>query len=87
MEVLAWDLEDAVHEGDGERIVLIWKFLLLLFRQAGKTKYALEAFGLLYNLSISLTARQAYHLMHNSIYNVKVKKGENKSLDLQMEHE
>ena len=86
MGLLAWDLEDAVREGDGERIVLIWKFLLLLFRQAGKTKYALEAFGLLYNLNVSLTAKQAFRLMHNRTCNVKGRKGENKSLDLQMEH-
>ena len=25
--LLAWDLEDAIREGDGERIVRLWKFV------------------------------------------------------------
>ena len=86
MSLLALDLEDAVREGDGKRIILLWKFLLALFRQAGKTKYALEAFILSYNLNVSLTAKQSSQLMHDCTCNVKGRKGENKSLGLQMEH-
>ena len=43
MGLLAWDFEDAVKEVDGERILQLWKFLFLLFNQARKTKYSIEA--------------------------------------------
>jgi L1 cell adhesion molecule like protein len=86
MGLLVWDFEDVVKEGDGERLVLLWKFMLLLFKQAGKTKYSLEAFTLLYSLNVSLTAKQSYQLTHNRTCNVKGKQRGNKSLDLQMEH-
>ena len=46
IELFAWDMEDAIREGDGERMIRLWKFLLLLFKQAGKTKYRIaENFG------------------------------------------
>ena len=34
MDLLAWDMEDAFHEGDGGRILRLWKFLHVLFKQA-----------------------------------------------------
>ena len=46
----------------------------------------LRSFILSYNLNVSLTAKQSSQLMHNRTCNVKGRKGENKSLDLQMEH-
>ncbi len=39
--LLIRDAEDAVKEGDGERLVRVWKFLTLLFRLTGCHKYAL----------------------------------------------
>lgn len=37
---------DAVHEGDGERMMVIWKLLLLYFRASGHKNYALESVNL-----------------------------------------
>ena len=34
------ELRDAIHEGDGPRIIWCWKFLLLYFRITGHTRYA-----------------------------------------------
>ena len=51
MGLFAWDMEDAIREGDGERMIRLWKFLLLLFKQAGKTKYSLEAMHLLFDVT------------------------------------
>ena len=41
--LLLRDFQDAIKEGDGGRIEYIWKFLMLLFKVCGKTKYALAA--------------------------------------------
>jgi len=38
---------DSVKEGDGDRILLHWKFLLPLFQQTHHYNYAEEAFNLL----------------------------------------
>ena len=86
MGLLAWNFEDAVREGDGERIVRLWKFLLLLFKQAGKTKYAIEAARLLSCVHITLPEHQAYELMWNRTCSIHRGFGNNKSLDLALEH-
>ena len=86
MGLLAWDLEDAIREGDGERIVRLWKFLLLQFKQAGRTKYALEALSLLCNISIALSEKQAHDWKWNRTCNPHGRLGRNKPLDLHMEH-
>ena len=33
---------DAIKEGDGERVLRCWKFLLPLFKGAGRKNYSLE---------------------------------------------
>ena len=38
--LLWYGYRDATREGDGERIVTIWKFLLLVFRAGKKTNYS-----------------------------------------------
>ena len=42
MALLERDFQDAVHEMDGPRLLRIWKFKMLHFKDAGRTKYALE---------------------------------------------
>lgn len=86
MGLLAWDLEDAIREGDGARIIRLWKFLLLQFKQAGRTKYSLEALRLLCDVNIALSEKQAHNLTWNRTCNLHGRAGGNKPLDLQMEH-
>ena len=86
MGLLAWNFEDAVKEGDGERILRMWKFLLLLFKQAGKTKYSIEAARLLGCVHVKLSERKAYELMWNRTCSTHGGFGSNKSLDLALEH-
>ena len=43
---LAMEFRDAWREGDGERVLRCWKLFLPHFKQAGCTKYSLEAFRL-----------------------------------------
>ena len=45
--LLIFNFKDAVREGDGDQILLIWKYMLLLFRATGRKNYAIEAFTLL----------------------------------------
>lgn len=86
MGLLAWDFEDAVREGDGERILRLWKFLLLLFKQAGKTKYSIEAARLLCCVHVTLSEQKAYELMWNRTCSTHGGLGSTKSLDLALEH-
>lgn len=48
--LLLLEFRDAIHEGDGQRIMRCWKFMLLYFFSSGHNKYALEAFNLLANV-------------------------------------
>lgn len=38
-----FELWDAIHEGDGERVARCWKVMLMYFMYGGQLKYALEA--------------------------------------------
>ena len=42
--VFMLEFRDGIREGDGERILRCWKFMLLYFRHFNHYKYALEAF-------------------------------------------
>ena len=43
LALLERDFQDAVHEMDGPRLLRLWKFKMLHFKEAGRSKYALEA--------------------------------------------
>ena len=45
--LLYLNFKDAVREGDGGRVLLMWKYFLLVFRATGHTNYAMEALTLL----------------------------------------
>ena len=42
--LLFLDFRDAIKEGDGERIMLCWKYFLPLFKCTNRRNYAIEAF-------------------------------------------
>ena len=86
MGLLAWGMEDAIREGDGGRMIRLWKFLLVLFKQAGKNKYALEAMHLLSDVKIALNEKQAHELTWNRTCNPRGRVDGNKPLDLHLEH-
>ena len=86
MGLLAWNFEDAIREGDGDRIIRMWKFLLLFFKQAGKGKYGIEATRLLADVHVNLSADKRYELRWNRTCNIQGGLGNNKPLDLSLEH-
>ena len=86
MGLFAWDMEDAIHEGDGGQMIRLWKFLLLLFKQAGKTKYSLEAMHLLFDVAVALSKKRSHELTWNQTCTTNGGTGCNKPLDLHLEH-
>jgi hypothetical protein len=78
---------DSISEGDGDRILMCWKFLLLHFHaDKGSTKYALEALFLQFQQHALLTPRQAYRQRWNRGVNNQGQKGKNVPLDIEVEH-
>ena len=84
--VTIFEFYDVIKEGDGERILRCWKFLLLHFKADGKgsTKCALEVVYLILKVNALLSPRQAYRLMWNRIVRDK---DANVPLDLDLEHD
>ncbi len=80
------EFKDAVHEGDGDRMMVIWKVLLLYFRSTGHPKYAYEAVNLIAQSSALFTERQAYRLKWCRFVNTSGRPGRNISCDLSNEH-
>ena len=80
------NFQDAVKEGDGERVTRMWKHLMLYFRACGKTKYTLEALFLHVQLNAILTPREAHCLKWNRSVNTLGGAGKNIACDLAMEH-
>lgn len=63
--------DDAVKEGDGERIMRCWKIFLLYYKAYGHHKYALASFLLQSNIMAIFTEAQAQQLIWNRTVNKK----------------
>ena len=84
--LLLRNFDDAVKEGDGERIIRCWKMSLLIWRAYGHTKYAYAAFHLIAATQATLTPHQAHCLIWNRTVNNKGGPGRNISMDIRVEH-
>ena len=80
------EFNDAIKEGDGDRVIRCWKFLLLLFKASNRTNYSVEALNLLSQFYILLPPRLAQELAWSRFVNTSGKKGGNIPMDLHMEH-
>lgn len=80
------EFHDAIREGDGERLIRCWKFLLPLFKASNRKNYALEALHLLAQYYILLPPRLAQQLAWSRCVNTTGKPGCNIPMDLHMEH-
>ena len=78
------DFKDVVHEGDGDHMLVIWKYLL--FRATGRKNYAIEALTLLSQYHITLPYNLAEQLKWSRFINVHGLPGNNISFDLHTEH-
>ena len=76
----------ASREGDGERLIRCWKFLLLHFKVDRRVKYSVEAYHLLAQVNALLPPHMAHQLTWNRICNISGGEGKNIPLDLMDEH-
>ena len=83
--LLLFEFEDAVKEGDGDRLLNVYKFALLLYKCYGHHKYAYVIFLYLVKVEAVLSQMQAASLKYNRFYSRSGGKGSNISLDLKME--
>ena len=85
--LLFWhSFNDAIREGDGDRVLSYWKFLLVIFRAKGHRNYCKEAIILLSQYHFLLSPRKAAQLKWSRFINTKGRKGGNISCDLHLEH-
>ena len=85
--LLLWHaFNDAVREGDGDRVISYWKFLLVIFRVKGHRNYCKEAIILLSQYNFLLSPRKAAQLKWCRFINTKGRIGRNISCDLHLEH-
>ena len=84
--VLYMEFCDAIREGDGERVLRCWKFLLPIFKNAGRKNYSLEGLYFLYQYKFSLPPQQAERLLWSRFVNTHGVIGHNIPGDLCLEH-
>ena len=80
------NFKDAIREGDGDRILMCWKYLLPLFRVSNRRNYSFEVFSMLYSYYYTLSPRQSQQLLWSRSVNIHGQQGRNVSCDLHMEH-
>ena len=84
---LVWhNYHDSVKEGDGDRVMMLWKFLLVIFKKAKRKNYSKEAFILLMHYNFLLSDRLAEQLKWSRFVNTHGRKGCNIPCDLHLEH-
>ncbi len=76
---------DAWKEGDGERVVRLWKVMMLHFHSERKTKYALDALRLQFQLA-TLQPYLTHQLTWGRFINTHGGQGRNLPCDLHNEH-
>lgn len=79
---------DAIKEGDGERTMRQYKYMLLYCRadKGGSTKYSLECLYQFFLIHSLLSARDSQRFIWNRYVNNHAKIGTNIALDLDVEH-
>ena len=80
------NLHDAVREGDGKRLLKLYKVALLYYRAYGHTQYAHSTFLLSVQLNATLSPNLVHNLTWNRFWNTRGGKATNISLDLHLEH-
>ena len=82
---VAW-VHDAIKEGDGDRVLTYWKFLLLLFKMDKRRNYSCEAAKLSLDYHYFLSPRHAAQLKWSRFVNTQGRIRCNVPADLHLEH-
>ena len=84
---LLWlEFTDCIREGDGDRILRCWRYMMVLFKATNHKNYAIEAFTLLTHEKFLQSPRVAQQLKWSRTINTHGKPGKNIPCDLHMEH-
>lgn len=81
------EFNDAVKEGDGERLFDLYKLSLLLYKAGGHTKYSYVVLLHLLKITALFSPFEAHCLKWNRFYNSSGGKGKNIPLDLKKEQQ
>lgn len=72
---LIWHaFNDSIREGDGDRVLACWKFLLVIFKVKGHRNYCKEAIILLYSVPLFIISAEGSTAQVVSIYQHQWKK-------------
>ncbi len=77
---------DAIREGDGERVLQCWRYLLPIFKSSGRKNYSIEVLNMLCQYEFELTPRQAQELIWSRFISTHSAPGRNIPGDLHQEH-
>ena len=80
------EYSDAIKEGDGNRVVRCWRYLLPIFKSSERKNYSIESLHLLCQLHHGLPPRQSAQLVWDRFINTQGLPGGNIPTDLHMEH-
>ena len=80
------NMQDGVREGDGDRIMRLYKVALLFYKAYGHSHYAYSTFLLTLQVNLTLSPRMAHSVIWNRFWNGRGGKGKNIPLDLHLEH-
>ena len=64
------EYNDAIKEADGNRIIRVWRYLLLIFHNTAHSNYALEALTMLVQYHYIFTPRMKQQLLWNRTINI-----------------
>lgn len=84
--LLLADMNDSIREGDGQRLLNLYKIAVLLYKRHGHTKYAYTTLLFLTKMKALLPADRAESLIANRFCNTRGQPGKNISMDLFLEH-
>ena len=84
--ILYLNYKDSVREGDGLRVLLIWKFLLPIFQATNRRNYSLEILQSLYKYYYIFSPREANQFLWSRFINTRGLPGKNIPADLHLEH-
>ncbi len=80
------EFKDSIREGDGERVLRCWKYMIPIFLASGNRNYACEAANLLLQHKYTLSPRLSAQLVWSRFVNTTGRPGKNIPVDLHMEH-
>ena len=84
--LLLMNADDAIKEGDGERLQRVLGVLTFVFKATGNTKYAYACLRLKACRLALLSPRSYHQLIHNRFINTSGERGRCFSKDLRLEH-